>query len=159
MAAKIRPDGTPYNILEQNLKRLGTTMLLFSIYDLIVALLFLVWPQWFLNLLDYSGARYEFRTFALVHLLLPCFCMLAWMDPKRNIVIVTGAIMARVMYTVVLAIWILIDHVPLAFAVFGGISLLFAALHYLFLRRSDFGFWEILSRAGNPPGVSGRRYK
>ena len=28
-----------------------------------------------------------------------------------------------------------------------------AILHYVFLRLSDFGFWEVFSRAGNPPGM------
>ncbi len=158
MVNKMRPDGTPYNRLEQNLKRLGTSMLVFSIYDLIIALLFLLWPQWLLILIGDTAARYGFRTFALTHLILPCFCMLAWMDPKRNIVIVTGAIIARVVYALVLAIWIFGEHVPPVFLLFAAISLVFAVVHYVFLRLSDFGFWEILSRAGNPPGVRGKRF-
>ncbi len=159
MTAKMRPDGTPYNILEQNMKRLGATMLILSIYDLVVALFLLIWPQGVAGIFGCTDAACTFRPLALVHLTLPCFGLLAWMDPKRNIVIVTGAIIARIIYALALGIWIVTEQLPLNILALGGISLVFAALHYYFLRRSDFGFWEILSRAGNPPGVSGRRFK
>ena len=76
------------------------------------------------------------------------------MDPKRNIVIVTGAIVARAIYAL-LMFWLAL-HGHWIMAVFGGISLAFAAIHYVLLRLSDFGFWEILSRAGNPPGMRRR---
>ncbi len=152
MVQKMRSDGTPYNILELNLKRLGLTMLLFSIYDLLAALVMLVWPS-----LVQAGAVGSFLP--LVHLIMPCFCVLAWMDPKRNIVIVTGAVMARAIYGLWLLGWFFLFGQVWWFAVLGGISLVFALTHYILLRLSDFGFWEVLRRAGNPPGISSARRK
>ena len=40
-----------------------------------------------------------------------------------------------------------------AWVVLGLISLLLAIAHYVLLRLSDFRFWEVIRRAGNPPGV------
>jgi hypothetical protein len=87
----------------------------------------------------------------LVHLTLPCFCILAWLDTKRNIVIVTGAIIARVIYALFTVFLVLAIDAHPVWAILGGISLAWAVAHLVLLRLSDFSFWEILKRAGNPP--------
>lgn len=153
MVQKMRPDGTPYNVLEQNLKRLGLSMLIFSIYDLAVALLFLLSPTWLVADSSDLVARQEVYMVPLIHLVFPCFCILAWMDPKRNIVIVAGAIVARTIYAAFMFGWVLFLARPPILALLGGVSLAFAIIHYVLLRLSDFGLWEVFSRAGNPPGM------
>jgi hypothetical protein len=151
MVQKMQPDGTPYNTLERNLGRLGTTMLVFAIYDLIVALLTLFWPTLVAQI---SGTLHEPLYFLpLIHITFACFYIPAWMDTKRNIVIVASAIIARVIYAGLVFTLVLVASLPPALAVLGGISLLFAVIHYVFLRLSDFGLWEVASRAGNPPGM------
>ena len=64
--------------------------------------------------------------------------------------------MARVIYALFMFLSVLVRGVGWAWAVVGGISLAIAVSHYVFLRLSDFGFWEVFSRAGNPPGVRRR---
>ncbi len=90
---------------------------------------------------------------SLAHLMLACFCVLAWLDVKRNILIAAGAIVTRGSYALFmfLSVWLL--HVRPMWAILGGISLAFAGVHYVLLRLSDFGLWEVLVRAGNPPGM------
>lgn len=152
MARKMRADGTPTNTLERNLDRLGTTMLIFAVYDLAIALLTLIWPN--LVVWDSYRTAHEPPYFLpLVHTTFACFCIPAWMNTKRNIVIVASAIVARVTYAVILFILVLDASYPPTCAVLGGISLLFAIIHYVFLRLSDFGLWEVLHRAGNPPSI------
>ena len=158
MTRKIWLDDTPYNWLERNLKRLGTTMLLSAIYDIALGLSLFLFRSWFANLLHLSTLQDQAHLgfWALSHLILPCFCVLAWMDTKRNVVIVTGAIIARTIYAMFMFASILFGNAHPIWAVFGGISLAFGLAHYILLRLSDFGFWEILSRAGNPPGMKRR---
>ncbi len=149
---------TPYNQLERNLKRLGKSMLGGVIYDLLLAAICLAFPGQIARVMGLS-APYDLFCFyflPLVHLLLPCFCILAWMDTKRNVVIVTGAIAARVLYAAFMFASVLFLHVHPAWAILGAISMLLAAIHYWLLRISDFGFWEVFSRAGNPPGMRRR---
>lgn len=156
MVQKMKPDGTPYNLLERHLKQLGLTMLLFAIYDLLVALAGFFFSSSIIGWLGGGIAREPFFFWALLHLILPCFCILAWMDTKRNIVIVAGAILARVVYGVAMLIYVLAFGAHMVWAVLGGISLFFALIHYVLLRLSDFGLWEVFRRAGNPPGMRWR---
>jgi hypothetical protein len=150
---KMQPDGTPYNLLQQNLKRLGTTMLISSLYDVTLALLSLLFSSQIMSLMGLSPPQEQYCFWPLTHLIFPSFCILAWMDTKRNIVIVAGAIIARVVYASFMFAAVLLFRLHPILAVAGGISLLFAATHYVFLRLSDFEFWEVLRRAGNPPSI------
>jgi hypothetical protein len=133
-------------------------MLLGVVYDLGMSLTCLVFPRWFAGRLGLSVLQGAFGLYllSLVHLVLACFGVLAWMDIKRNIVIVTGAILARLVYAVFMlgAVWQF--SLGPAWAVGGVISLALALSHYVFLRLSDFGFWDVIRRAGNPPGLRRR---
>jgi hypothetical protein len=106
--------------------------------------------------LESDAELLSLQNVALAHMILPCFCILAWMDTKRNIVVVTGAIGARVLYALYLSAWVVMRGYSYGWAVFGGISLVCALAHYVLLRMSDFGFWEVLLRAGNPPSMRKR---
>ena len=150
---KMQPNGTPYNVLQQNLKRLGVTMLMASIYDLVLAFLGLVFSSEMMDMMGLSSSQELFCFWPLTHLVFPSFGILAWMDTKRNIAIVCGAIMARIVYALFMFAAVVFVRVHPSMAVLGGISLLLAAVHYILLRLSDFGFWEVLMRAGNPPGL------
>jgi hypothetical protein len=154
MTQKTWLNDSPYNMLDRNLKRLGLTMLIGSIVDLLFALATLLFPAWVISLMGVDAPEEVFSWFfPLVHLVFPCFCILAYMDTKRNIAIVTGALLARAIYALFLLLPILIRGARWTWAIPGGISLALAISHYLFLRLSDFGFWEVFSRAGNPPGM------
>ena len=145
---------SPYDMLDRNLKRLGLTMLVGSIMDIILALVSLLFPARVVSLMGIDTPTEVFTLlFPLVHLVFPCFCILAYMDTKRNVAIVAGALMARVIYALFLLLPIPFRGVRWTWAVPGGIGLALATLHYVYLRLSDFGFWEVLSRAGNPPGM------
>jgi len=89
----------------------------------------------------------------LIHFIFPPFCILAWMDTKRNVAVVTGAILARVIYALFTFAIVLLLRASWIWAIAGGISLFLAITHYVFLRLSDFGFWEVFSQAGNPPAM------
>ena len=146
-------DGTPYDLLDRNLKRLGLTMLIGAIYDTLLGLSGLLFPSLFAGWMGASGGDAAFVSWPLVHLVLPCLCIFAWMDTKRNVVIVAGAIVARVIYALVTILAVAFLGARPVWAVLGGISAVLAVLHYALLRLSDFGFWEIVIRAGNPPGL------
>lgn len=152
MVQKMQADGTPYNTLERNLRRLGASMLIFAVYDLAVALLTLLWPNLAVQI-SHGTVNEPFHFLPLAHITFACFCVPAWMNTKRNIVIVASAIVARVSYAAIVLILVLVASLPPALIILGGISLLFAVLHYVFLRLSDFGLWEVLRRAGNPPSI------
>jgi hypothetical protein len=130
-------------------------MLVGALVDLAFAIAILAFPLWVASVMQlHTEAQViSLRGLSLVHMILPWFCVLAWMDTKRNIVVVTGAIGARIVYALYLGGWILISGYSYSWAVLGGTSLVFALAHYILLRRSDFGFWEVLIRAGNPPGI------
>lgn len=155
MTQKAWMNDTPYKMLDRNLKRLGLTMLLGAIIDVILALASLVFPAWVISLmgLDPPPEMFYLQMWPLIHSVFPCFYILAYMDTKRNVVIVTGAIMARVIYALYMFLSILLRGVRWTWAIPGGIGLALAVSHYVFLRLSDFGFWEVFSRAGNPPGM------
>jgi hypothetical protein len=152
MVQKMQPNGTPYNTLERNLRRLGITMLVSTIYDLAIALLTLFWPTLIVQISNRT-VHEPFYFLPLIHITFSCFCIPAWMDTKRNIVIVASAIIARSIYAGIVCALVLLGSLPPVIAVLGGISLLFAITHYILLRLSDFGLWEVVSRAGNPPGM------
>lgn len=158
MTQKAWMNDTPYKMLDRNLKRMGLTMLIGAIVDVILALVGFIFPAWVFSLmgLDAPQEMFYYYMWPLIHLVFPCFYILAYMDTKRNVVIVTGAIMARAIYALFMFLSILIRGVRWTWAIPGGIGLALAISHYVFLRLSDFGFWEVFSRAGNPPGLRGR---
>jgi hypothetical protein len=149
-------DDTPYDWLERNLRRLGTTMLIGAIYDVIVAMFGLFFPRWIASLtgIVMPSNLFYFYLWPMIHLVFASFYVLAWMDVKRNIVIVTGAIIARMLYAVFVFASISMLGIRPWWAIPGAISLGLAIIHYVLLRLSDFGFWEVFSRAGNPPGTT-----
>ena len=144
---------SPYNMLDRYLKTMGLTMLVGALLDLVIAAsAFFLAPQitaW----LGLTQPDVTYYLLPLVHLIFPPFCILAWMDTKRNIAIVSGAILARVIYALFAFALVLLVRASWLWAIAGGISLLLAIVHYVFLRLSDFGFWEVFSRAGNPPAM------
>jgi hypothetical protein len=145
---------TPYSALDRSLKRLALTILVSALVDIALAVVILVFPAWVASLMQLDSSQVLFlRGLSLVHWMLPWFCILAWMDTKRNIVVVAGAIGARIVYALYLGGWLVLGGYSYSWSILGGISLTFALVQYVFLRRSDFGFWEVLVRAGNPPGI------
>jgi hypothetical protein len=148
-------DDTPYNLLERNLKWLGKTMLAGAVWDVLLALVSLVFPGWLAGVMGLTLPQpvFYFYLWSIIHLVFACFGVLAWMDTKRNIVIVIGAITGRVIYAVFMFLSVLFLDVRPAWAIAGGISLILAVVHYVLLRLSDFGFWEVFIQAGNPPGM------
>jgi len=142
---------TPYERLDRNLRRLGWTMLLGAVYDTCLGLFGLLFPSLLAPWIGFSGTRAEFAFWPLVHLMLPCFYIFAWMDTKRNVAIVAGAILARVIYALVTILEVAWVGAALLWTIFGGMSVLFAIVHYVLLRRNVFCFREVLVRAGNPP--------
>ena len=151
-------DDSPYDLLERNRRWLGNTMLVGAVYDMLLAAAGLLLPG---RMARWVGAPDSVGVFGLyqwsmVHVVFACFCVLAWMDVKRNIVIVSGAILARVLYAVLMLVSVLLLGESVGWLIFGGISLVLAVAHLILLRMSDFGFWEVLLRAGNPPGPSRR---
>jgi hypothetical protein len=158
MSRKAWMNDTPYRMLDRNLKRMGLTMLVGAIVDVILALAGLLFPGWVISLmgLDVPQEMFFFQMWPLVHLIFPCFYILAYMDTKRNVVIVTGAIVARVIYALYMVLSVVVRGVRWTWIVPAGICLALAISHYVFLRLSDFGFWEVFSRAGNPPGMKGK---
>ena len=155
MPGKMWLDDTPYIWLERNLKGLGVTMLVSAIYDLGLGLSNLLFPSWLGGLLGIPVPEDLFYLYlwSLAHLVFACFCILAWLDIKRNILIAAGAIVARVSYALFLFLSVWLLHVRPAWAILGGVSLVFAVVYYVLLRLSDFGLWQVLVRAGNPPGM------
>jgi hypothetical protein len=149
----------PYNRLARNVQRLRWTMLAGMVYDGILVAVGIVAPR---GLLEWGGGivpqqPFYLRFWSFLHLTLASFYFLAWMDVKRNIAIVAGAVVVRIAYAFFLfaALWLERPHIGI-WAGLGAISLLLGISHYFFLRLSDFGLWEVLSHAGNPPGARRR---
>lgn len=153
MGQKAWAGDSPYNMLDRYLKTMGLTMLVGALLDLVIAVsAFALAPQvtaW----LGLAPPNVTYYMLPLVHLVFPPFCILAWMDTKRNVAIVTGAILARVIYALFTFALVLFAGASWIWTIAGGISLLLAISHYIFLRLSDFGFWEVFSQAGNPPAM------
>jgi hypothetical protein len=149
---------SPYNVLGRHLKRLSVGLLAGAIYDTLLGLWGLFWPSSLATLLGIPlpTERFYFYLWPLLHAVFACFGFMAWMDVKRNIAIVAATIVGRVVYATFMfaAVWRL--DVPWIWAAAGGISLILAVTHGIYLRMSDFTFWEVLIRAGNPPGIKRR---
>jgi hypothetical protein len=130
-------------------------MLAGAIADVTIALLAVLLPAWLAPYVtpDASSPALALQFWPLGHLVFPCFCIMAWRDPKRNVIIVAGAIVGRTIYALYVGAVTLALGLGVAWLLDGGISLALAITHYVFLRRSDFGLWEVVSRAGNPPGL------
>jgi drug/metabolite transporter superfamily protein YnfA len=158
VARRTWSNDTPYNVLGRHLKRLGISLLVGGIYDTVLGLWGLFWPESLAALLgiDLPPERFYFYLWPLLHAVFACFGFMAWMDVKRNIAIVTAAMVGRVVYALFMfaAVWRL--DISWVWAAAGGISLALAMTHGVYLRKSDFTFWEVLSRAGNPPGIERR---
>jgi O-antigen/teichoic acid export membrane protein len=149
---------SPYDMLDRNLKRMGLTMLIGAILDVILAIAVFLFPLRFMALTGMGAPQDMFylQLLPLLHLVLPAFCIVVWMDPKRNVAGATAAIIARLVYAVFMFVSVWIRGLGWVWAAVGATSLALAVSHYVFLRRSDFGFWEVFSRAGNPPGAQKR---
>jgi hypothetical protein len=148
-------DDTPYIWLQRNLKTLGVTLLISAGYDVGLSVFNLLFPSWmgtWLGIPMPEGLFYLYL-WSLAHLVFAWFCVLGWLDVKRNILIAAGALVARVGYALFMFLCVWRLHIRATWAIFGGISLAFAVAHYVLLRLSDFGLWQILVRAGNPPGM------
>jgi len=161
LAERVWLDDTPYEWLQRNLRLLSRTMLASAIVDVLWCAACLFVPRrvaGFMGLEAFSGSFY-FYMWPLVHLVFASFCLPAWLDVKRNIVIVAGAIAARGVYAAYALVAVLWLGARPTWMIPGGISLVFAIAHYVLLRSSDFRFWEVVCWAGNPPGASlrGRR--
>ena len=155
---KQRLGDSPYDMLDRNLKRMGLTMLIGAILDVMLALAIFLFPSRFIALtgMDAPKDMFYLQFWPLIHLVLPCFCILVWMDPKRNVAGVTAAIVARLIYAVFMFVSVWTRGLSWVWAAVGAASLALAVSHYVFLRRSDFGFWEVFRWAGNPPGAQKR---
>jgi hypothetical protein len=149
---------TPYNVLGRHLKRLGAGLLVGALYDLTVGLWGLLGPRSLAAVLgiDLPAERFYFYLWPLLHAVFASFGIMAWINTKRNIAIVAGAIVGRTVYAgfMFAAVWRL--HVPGIWAAAGGLSLILAVTHGVYLRKSDFTFWEVLLRAGTPPSIERR---
>jgi hypothetical protein len=158
MTRKQWQDDTPYQTLDRNLKRLGLSMLAGAVIDVALALLLLLFPSQISALMDVGTAQQALylRFLPLVHLVFPCFCIFAWMDAKRNVAIVSAAIIARLVYALYVFALVLTRSISWVWTWIGAVSLGLAISHYVLLRKSDFAFWEVFSRAGNPPGFKRR---
>ena len=158
MAQRTWLDDSPYDVLERNLLRLGKTMLVGAILDVLFASVGFFFPGLLARWMGMPGPvdRFAFYQWAMAHMVFACFCVLAWLDVKRNIVIVGGAILTRSFDAMLMLVLVLFFDVPAGWLVLGGVSLALAVVHLILLRMSDFGLWEVLARAGNPPGFSPR---
>jgi hypothetical protein len=139
--------------LERNLKVLGFTMLLGALFDWVTAALVLFLPNPAAALLGMSGPDNQMisRLCGLLLAIPALFYIIAFVDTKRNVAIVAMAIIGRAglgMFFITHE-WFL--TAPLSWLVIGLINLGFAAVHLVFFKMSDFDFWPILRRAGNPP--------
>ena len=153
MGQKAWVGDSPYNMLDRYLKTMGLTMLVGALLDLVLALSALFLAPQFAAWLGLAQVDVTYYLLPLIHFIFPPFCILAWMDTKRNVAVVTGAILARVIYALFTFAIVLLLRASWIWAIAGGISLLLAITHYVFLRLSDFGFWEVFSQAGNPPAM------
>ncbi len=144
---------SPYTMLDRRLKAMGRTMLIGAILDVVLAFTALVFPSQLARLMGFDAMDELGRFWPLVHLVFPCFYILAWMDTKRNVAIVAGAIIARIVYALYMFAAVLFWRAWWVWSIAGGTSLVLAIAHYVFLRLSDFGLWEVFSRAGNPPAM------
>ena len=139
--------------LERNLKILGITMLLGALFDWTTAALIMFLPgpvAVFLGMPSPSDPMI-FRLCGLLLAIPGLFYVMAFVDTKRNVAIVAATIVGRASLGVFFVVYVLFLAVPRPWLVIGLINLGFAAVHLIFFKMSDFDFWPILRRAGNPP--------
>lgn len=139
--------------LERNLKVLGITMLLGAIFDWVTATLIFFWPGQagtFLGL-PVSGNQMTLRLCGLLLAFPALFYLMAFGDTKRNVVIVTVATVVRACLGGFFLLHVLFRLASNVWLAIGLINVGFAATHLTFFKLSDFDFWPILRRAGNPP--------
>lgn len=136
--------------LERNLKVLGITMLLGAIFDWAMAALFLLSTQ-IATLLGVSGDQLILRLCGILLATPALFYLMAFGDTKRNVVIVATAIVVRTCLGAFFIVHTLLLAAPGSWLAVGLLNLGFAASHLTFFKLSDFDFWPILRRAGNPP--------
>jgi hypothetical protein len=139
--------------LERNLKILGVTMLVGALFDWAIAALVFFRPGQVATFLgmSISGDLMTFRLCGLLLAILPLFYIMAFIDTKRNVAIVAATIVGRVGLGVFFVVHVLFLAAPRPWLAVGLINLGFAAVHLIFFKLSDFDFWPILCRAGNPP--------
>ena len=139
--------------LERNLKILGITMLVGALFDWATATLALFWPGQVAALLGMSipGDPMIFRLCGLLLAIPALFYIMAFIDTKRNVAIVAATIVGRAGLGVFFVVHELFLAAPRSWLVIGLINLGFAVVHLIFFKMSDFDFWPILRRAGNPP--------
>jgi len=141
------------NHLERNLKILGITMLLGAILDWAVAALVFFLPGQVATFLGafISGDPMILRLCGLLLAIPALFYLMAFVDTKRNVVIVAVAIVVRACLGAFFVVHVLFLAAPDSWLAIGLLNLGFAAIHFIFFKLSDFDFWPILRRAGNPP--------
>ncbi|MCR4408544.1 MAG: hypothetical protein NUW24_16755 [Anaerolineae bacterium] len=139
------------NQLERNLKILGMTMLLGAIFDWATATLLLFLPTQTAAFLGVSSDRLILRLCGLLLAIPALFYLMAFGDTKRNVAIVAAAIVVRACLGAFFVVHVLFLAAPSSWLAIGLLNLGFAAIHLTFFKLSDFDFWPILRRAGNPP--------
>lgn len=149
----MEPGADNMNQLERNLKVLGITMLLGAIFDWATAALVLFVPAQVATFLGVpiSGEPVILRLCGLLLTIPALFYLVAFGDTKRNVVIVTVAIVVRACLGAFFTLHVLFQAASSSWLAIGLINFGFAAVHLVFFKLSDFDFWPILRRAGNPP--------
>ncbi|MDY7041274.1 MAG: hypothetical protein SVX38_10475 [Chloroflexota bacterium] len=139
--------------LERNLKILGITMLLGALFDWTTSAVVLVLPGPVASFLRMPGGgdKFTLRLCGLLVAILAFFYLMAIIDTKRNIAIVVATIVGRAGMGLFLVVNVLLLAAPRPWLLIGLINLGFAVAHLIFFKLSDFDFWPILRRAGNPP--------
>lgn len=151
---------SPLNRLERAVRSLGITMGVGACYDLLRGGMLLAAPVWAWGLVGLElaeGDVFVFRLMGLLLLVLGGVYLLGWLDTKRNVVLVAVAIIARVGEAVFWGIGVALGEVPTMGWLLALIAVGLGVVHYVFLRKSDFGFWEVLLRIGRPPSLGGGR--
>ncbi|MBC7250639.1 MAG: hypothetical protein H5T62_10185 [Anaerolineae bacterium] len=141
------------NQLGRNLRTLRITMLLGIIFDWTIAILVLSLPVRTAALWGITDAG-ELEVWRLCGLLLAIpalFYIMTVIDIKRNVSIVAAAIVGRICLGAFLVAHVIFSAAPVSWLALGLGNLGFAAMHSIFFKLSDFDFWPILRRAGNPP--------
>ena len=137
--------------LERNLRILGITMLLGAIFDWAMATWLLFLPAQTAAFLGVSNDRLILHLCGLLLTIPALFYLMAFGDTKRNVIIVAMAIVVRACQGAFFVVHVLLLAAPGSWLAIGLLNLGFAAIHLTFFKLSDFDFWPILRRAGNPP--------
>ena len=89
-----------------------------------------------------------FQAGGMVFITLPFFYLLAYANVERNIAVVPAAIVVRFLGFAFFAIHTLFLGEPPILILIGLADLAFAIVHYFFLKRSGYGFWQTRFTAG-----------